>query len=152
MMSGKKKINKNSSATPDGLVQLRWSALTHRIPTTPRPCHTYCTTHTHTRRHEATHTLTHTVPLSTDYSPCCGESVCATASAPRSAEAAERRESSPDDGLDHSQQKSLSNFHNQRALTRPACNLTPTLPSVCLCDRITGDLSFFRVGRFGLLE
>ena len=108
---GGRREKKNSSATPDGLVQLRWSALTHRVPTSPRPCHTYCTAHTHTHTHTHTetwgntHTHSLTEPLSTDYSPCCGESVCATASAPRSAAAADSRESSPDGGPDHSQLK-----------------------------------------------
>ena len=75
------------------------SALPHLLYST----HTH--THTHTETWGNTHTHSLTEPLSTDYSPCCGESVCATASAPRSAAAADSRESSPDGGPDHSQLK-----------------------------------------------
>lgn len=39
-------------------------------------------------------------------------------------------------------------FVSRRAVTRPGVHLAPTLSPVCLRDRITEELSFFRVGRF----
>lgn len=118
-------------------VELRWPALTHQRPhgppDTPTAPSTRSQTHTALKQH------THSRSASVDSSPAA-EPRCA----PRTA-AAHRC----DAGRRHPAGSGNTSMVEKNFLpTLAGPDVHPTLLSVCFCDRITEEMSSFRVGRF----